>query len=163
MSETSKNSAVCPGSFDPVTRGHQYIFDVAAARFSELVVTVMVNPNKKGLFTIDERVAQLTAVTAHLPNVRIATWEGLLVDFARHEGIGTIIKGLRNSVDFEYEIPMAQMNRDLTGVETFFMLTEPTLAHVSSSLIKEVAKLGGDITDFVAPEIKTALLNKLAE
>lgn len=156
------SGAVCPGSFDPVTSGHLFVFERAAARFDELVITVMVNPKKSGLFTIAERIALLKETTSHLPNVRVDSWQGLLVDYVRSQGMDTIVKGLRGAVDFEYELPMAQMNRDLTGAETIFMLTDPRLAHVSSSLVKEVATLGGPVTEFLPPVVHEQLLAKLA-
>ncbi|HEY9314008.1 pantetheine-phosphate adenylyltransferase [Williamsia sp.] len=156
------SGAVCPGSFDPVTSGHLYVFERAAARFDELIITVTINPNKQGMFTVDERLELLRKVTAHLPNVRIDSWQGLLVDYVRDQGVDTIVKGLRGSADFEYELPMAQMNRDLTGVETVFMLTDPRLAHVSSSLVKEVAKLGGPVGDFLPSVVHEQLLAKLS-
>ncbi|WP_020107258.1 pantetheine-phosphate adenylyltransferase [Nocardia sp. 348MFTsu5.1] len=156
------SGAVCPGSFDPVTSGHLYVFERAASRFDELVITVTINPNKQGMFTVDERLELLRKVTAHLPNVRIDSWQGLLVDYVRDQGFDTIVKGLRGSTDFEYELPMAQMNRDLTGVETIFMLTDPRLAHVSSSLVKEVAKLGGPVGDFLPSVVHEQLLAKLS-
>lgn len=145
-----------------MTSGHLYVFERAAARFDELVITVMVNPKKGGLFTTDERLDLLRRTTAHLPNVRVDSWQGLLVDYVRAQGLATIVKGLRGAVDFEYEMPMAQMNRDLTGVETIFMLTDPKLAHVSSSLVKEVAKLGGPVADFLPPLVHEQLLAKLS-
>jgi pantetheine-phosphate adenylyltransferase len=156
------SGAVCPGSFDPVTSGHLFVFERAAARFDEVVITVMVNPKKSGLFSIDERIELLRKTTAHLPNVRVDSWQGLLVDYVRGQGLDTIVKGLRGGVDFEYELPMAQMNRDLTGAETIFMLTDPRLAHVSSSLVKEVAALGGSVEQFLPPLVHEQLLAKLA-
>ena len=156
------SGAVCPGSFDPVTSGHLFVFERAAARFDELVITVMVNPKKSGLFTIAERIALLRETTSHLPNVRVDSWQGLLVDYVRSQGMDTIVKGLRGAVDFEYELPMAQMNRDLTGAETIFMLTDPRLAHVSSSLVKEVATLGGPVAEFLPPVVHEQLLAKLS-
>jgi pantetheine-phosphate adenylyltransferase len=156
------SGAVCPGSFDPVTSGHLFVFERAATRFDEVVITVMINPKKSGLFTIEERIALLRETTAHLPNVRVDSWQGLLVDYVRSQGLDTIVKGLRGAVDFEYELPMAQMNRDLTGAETIFMLTDPRLAHVSSSLVKEVAALGGPVAQFLPPVVHERLLDKLA-
>ena len=153
--------AVCPGSFDPLTRGHLFVIERCAERFSELVVTVTINPAKKGMFSIDERVALIEECTAHLPTVRVDRWEGLLVDHLRANDLGTIVKGLRSPVDFSYEVPMAQMNRDLTDVETFFMLTDPQWSHVSSSLVKEVARLGGDVAPFLPPPVYSALRAKL--
>ncbi|MYR05954.1 pantetheine-phosphate adenylyltransferase [Gordonia sp. SID5947] len=155
-------SAVFPGSFDPFTVGHRYIVERAAARFDSLVVTVVVNPNKQGMFGVDERIALIREDCADLPNVRVDRWTGLLVDYTRNEGIDTIVKGLRSGTDFDYEVPMAQMNRDLTDVETMFLLTDPRFAHVSSSLVKEVAKLGGDVVPFLSPKIHERLQARLA-
>jgi pantetheine-phosphate adenylyltransferase len=155
-------SAVFPGSFDPFTVGHRYIVERAAARFDSLVVTVVVNPNKHGLFGVDERIDLIREDCADLPNVRVDRWTGLLVDYLRAEGIDTIVKGLRSGTDFDYEVPMAQMNRDLTDVETMFLLTDPRYAHVSSSLVKEVAKLGGDVEPFLSSAIHERVRARLA-
>ncbi|WP_076480610.1 pantetheine-phosphate adenylyltransferase [Williamsia sterculiae] len=154
--------AVCPGSFDPVTSGHLYVFEQAAARFDELVITVVVNPAKRGMFSIAERMDLIGEVTGHLPTVRVDKWEGLLVDFCRDSGIETIVKGLRSGTDLDYEAPMAQMNRELAGVDTLFLLTDPRFAHVSSSLIKEIAKLHGDVEAFVPAPVFRALTARLA-
>ncbi|MFZ2238687.1 MAG: pantetheine-phosphate adenylyltransferase [Gordonia amarae] len=151
-------TAVCPGSFDPFTLGHRYVVERAAARFDEVVVTVVVNPNKSGMFSVDERIALIEEDCADLPNVRVDRWTGLLVDFLTANGYSTIVKGLRSAVDFDYEVPMAQMNRELSDVETVFLLTDPRYAHVSSSLVKEVAKLGGDVTAFLSPHIHERLM-----
>ncbi|GAB0108614.1 pantetheine-phosphate adenylyltransferase [Nocardia sp. JMUB6875] len=155
--------ALCPGSFDPVTNGHLDVFARAAAQFDEVVVTVVVNPNKQGMFTVDERMEMIREVTAHLPNVRVESWRGLLVDFAKQEGLTAIIKGLRDGNDFGYELQMAQMNRKLTGVDTFFIATNPLYGYVSSSLVKEVAALGGDIADLLPPVVHKRLLARIAE
>lgn len=146
-------SAVFPGSFDPFTVGHRYIVERAAPRFDEFVVTVVVNPNKHGLFGVEERIELIREACADLPNVRVDRWTGLLVDYLRDEGIDTMVKGLRSAIDFDYEVPMAQMNRELADVETMFLLTDPRFAHVSSSLVKEVAKLGGDVSPFLSEHI----------
>ncbi len=150
-------SAVIPGSFDPFTRGHRCVVERAAACFDQLVVTVVVNPNKRGLFSVPERLELIREDCADLPNVRVDQWTGLLVDYLRENAIHSIVKGLRSSVDFDYELPMAQMNRELADVETVFLLTDPRFAHVSSSLVKEVAKLGGDVTPFLSPHIHRRL------
>ncbi|GAB88620.1 pantetheine-phosphate adenylyltransferase [Gordonia rhizosphera] len=155
-------AAVFPGSFDPFTVGHRYIVERAAARFDTLVVTVVVNPNKTGLFGVDERIALIREDCADLPNVRVDRWTGLLVDHLRDEGITTIVKGLRSGTDFDYEVPMAHMNRELADVETMFLLTDPRYSHVSSSLVKEVAKLGGDVTPFLSTHIHERLQARLA-
>ncbi|HNP58740.1 pantetheine-phosphate adenylyltransferase [Gordonia sp. UBA7599] len=153
--------ALCPGSFDPFTLGHRFIVERAAARFEEVIVTVVVNPNKQGMFSVDERLDLIAATCADLPNVRVDRWRGLLVDYMRNEGVTTMIKGLRSSTDFEYEVPMAQMNRELADVETLFMWTDPRYAHVSSSLVKEVAKLGGDVEPFLPPLVYRAVMAKV--
>ncbi|MGC0363431.1 pantetheine-phosphate adenylyltransferase [Rhodococcus sp. 27YEA15] len=155
--------AVCPGSFDPVTNGHLDVFARVAAQFDEVVVTVMINKNKRGMFTVDERIEMLEDATSHLPNVRVSSWQGLLVDYAKQEGLGAIVKGLRGAADFDYELQMAQMNRKLTGVDTLFMATNPTYGYLSSSLIKEVATYGGDVSDMVPANVHTRLLARLAE
>ncbi|MEV6768046.1 pantetheine-phosphate adenylyltransferase [Nocardia sp. NPDC051030] len=155
--------ALCPGSFDPVTLGHVDVIARAAAQFDEVVVTVSVNPNKQGMFSVEERMEMIREVTSHLPNVRVDSWRGLTVDFAKQEGITAIVKGLRDATDFGYELQMAQMNRKLTGVDTFFIATNPLYGFVSSSLVKEVASYGGDITDLLPPAVHKRLLARIAE
>ncbi|WP_433630746.1 pantetheine-phosphate adenylyltransferase [Nocardia sp. CA-120079] len=155
--------ALCPGSFDPVTNGHIDVFARAAAQFDEVVVTVMVNPKKQGMFSVEERMQMLREATAHLPNVRVESWQGLTVDFAKQEGISAIVKGLRDATDFGYELQMAQMNKKLSGVDTFFIATNPTFSFLSSSLVKEVATYGGDVTDMLPPAVHKRLLDRLAE
>ncbi|MEV0076870.1 pantetheine-phosphate adenylyltransferase [Nocardia neocaledoniensis] len=156
-------AALCPGSFDPVTNGHLDVFTRAAAQFDEVIITVMVNPKKQGMFTVDERMDLLREAVAHLPNVRVASWQGLLVDFAKQEGVGAIVKGLRDAGDFGYELQMAQMNHKLAGVDTFFIATNPSLSFLSSSLVKEVAAYGGDVSDMLPPAVHKRLLDRLAE
>ncbi|MFE6920714.1 pantetheine-phosphate adenylyltransferase [Nocardia sp. NPDC057663] len=156
-------AALCPGSFDPVTNGHLDVFTRAAAQFDEVIITVMVNPKKQGMFTVDERMELLREAVAHLPNVRVASWQGLLVDFAKQEGVGAIVKGLRDAGDFGYELQMAQMNHKLAGVDTFFIATNPSLSFLSSSLVKEVAAYGGDVSDMLPPAVHKRLLDRLAE
>ncbi|MFX0576844.1 pantetheine-phosphate adenylyltransferase [Nocardia nepalensis] len=155
--------ALCPGSFDPVTNGHIDVFARAAAQFDEVVVTVSVNPKKQGMFSVEERMEMLREATAHLPNVRVESWQGLLVDFAKREGISAIVKGLRDATDFGYELQMAQMNKKLSGVDTFFIATNPVFSYLSSSLVKEVAAYGGDVTDMLPPAVHKRLLARLAE
>jgi len=155
--------ALCPGSFDPVTNGHIDVFARAAAQFDEVVVTVSINPKKQGMFSVEERMEMLREATAHLPNVRVESWQGLLVDFAKQEGISAIIKGLRDATDFGYELQMAQMNKKLSGVDTFFIATNPAFSYLSSSLVKEVAAYGGDVTDMLPPAVHKRLLDRLAE
>ncbi|MGV9826575.1 MULTISPECIES: pantetheine-phosphate adenylyltransferase [unclassified Gordonia (in: high G+C Gram-positive bacteria)] len=154
-------TAAIPGSFDPFTRGHRYVVERAAGCFDDVVITVVVNPNKRGLFGVDERIALIEQDCADLPNVRVDRWTGLLVDYLTHENIHVLVKGLRSAIDFDYETPMAQMNRELADVETVFLLTDPRFAHVSSSLVKEVAKLGGDASPYLSPHIHERLLANL--
>ncbi|MCM6773809.1 pantetheine-phosphate adenylyltransferase [Nocardia sp. CDC159] len=155
--------ALCPGSFDPVTNGHMDVIRRAATQFDELVVTVMINKSKQGMFTVDERIEMLREATADLPTVRVESWHGLLVDFAREQGISAIVKGLRDATDFGYELQMAQMNKKLSGVDTFFLATNPAYSFLSSSLVKEVATFGGDVTDMLPPAVHKRLLARLAE
>ncbi len=155
--------AVCPGSFDPVTLGHVDVVRRAAAMFDEVVVAVAVNPNKQGMFTVDERRELIAGAFGDLPNVSTAAFTGLLVDWCREQGVGVIAKGLRSDTDYAYELPMAQMNRHLTGVDTVFLTADPAHTFVSSSLVKEVARGGGDVSAFLPPAVLEALLGRLAE
>ncbi|MGC7097452.1 pantetheine-phosphate adenylyltransferase [Amycolatopsis lurida] len=155
--------AVCPGSYDPVTLGHIDVFERAAKLFDEVVVTVMVNPKKHGLFAIEERMDLITASVTGMPNVRVDSWQGLLVDYCRENDIVAITKGLRAVSDFDYELQMAQMNHRLTGVETLFMPTNPEYSFLSSSLVKEVATYGGDVSHLLPDVVHTKLLERLAE
>ena len=151
---------VCPGSFDPVTNGHLDIFERASRLFDEVVVAVLVNENKQGLFSIEERLALLDEATAHLPNVSTASFKGLLVHFCEDRGIDAIVKGLRAVTDFDYELQMAQMNGSLTDVDTVFIPTSPSWSYLASSLVKEVAKHGGDVSGLVPPEVLKQLTAK---
>ncbi|HEU4362137.1 MAG TPA: pantetheine-phosphate adenylyltransferase [Mycobacterium sp.] len=155
------SGAVCPGSFDPVTLGHVDILERAAAQFDEVVAAVLVNPAKQGMFSLDERLAMLTESTAHLPNVRVESGQGLVVDFVRARGLTAIIKGLRTGTDFEYELQMAQMNKYIAGVDTFFVATTPQYSFVSSSLAKEVASMGGDVSGLLPELVNRRLAEKL--
>ena len=126
------SGAVCPGSFDPVTLGHIDIFERAAAQFDEVVVAVVVNPNKESMFSLDERIAMIVESTSHLANLRVESGEGgLVVDFVKSRGLTAIVKGLRTGTDFEYELQMAQMNKHIAGVDTFFVATTPRYSFVS--------------------------------
>jgi pantetheine-phosphate adenylyltransferase len=145
--------AVCPGSYDPATNGHLDIIERASFLFDEVVVAVGVNKSKKGLFEVEERMEMLRLITAKLPNVRVDSWQGLLVDYCRENDISAVAKGLRSVSDFDYELQMAQMNRELTGLETLLMANNPAYGFVSSSLVKEVAALGGDIESLVPPVV----------
>jgi pantetheine-phosphate adenylyltransferase len=151
------SGAVCPGSFDPVTLGHIDIFERAAAQFDEVVVAVMLNPNKQGMFTLDERIAMITESTTHLPNLRVESGEGLVVDLVKSHGLTAIVKGLRTGTDFEYELQMAQMNKHIAGVDTFFVATTPQYSFVSSSLAKEVATFGGDVSALLPEPVNRRL------
>jgi len=153
---------VCPGSYDPVTMGHVDVISRAAMLYDEVVVAVLHNPAKRGTFGIEERIKLLDAALIAMPNVRIEAFaERLLVGICREAGAQAIVKGLRGGTDFAYELPMAQMNRHLSGVETVFLPGDPKFGHVSSSLIKEVAAFGGDITGLVPEEVREALLARL--
>ncbi|GGD17493.1 pantetheine-phosphate adenylyltransferase [Nocardioides daphniae] len=155
--------AVCPGSFDPVHNGHLDIVRRASGLFDEVVVAVGVNASKSRLFDAEERMEMLREVVAPFGNVRVACFTGLLTDFCRDNDVRAIVKGLRAAGDFEYELPMAQMNAHLTDVETVFVATDPTYAFVSSSLVKEVAGLGGDVAAFLPPVVLERLTARLAE
>ena len=155
--------AVCPGSFDPVTNGHLDIIRRAAAIFDELVVATGTNPSKSRLFEPEARLEMLREVCAEVPNVTVMGFTGLIVDFCREIGAGAIVKGLRGGNDYEYELPMAQMNSHLTGVETVFVPTNAALGYVSSSLVKEVAGLGGDVSALVPSVVHARLVARLAE
>ncbi|MGH3563144.1 MAG: pantetheine-phosphate adenylyltransferase [Mycobacterium sp.] len=155
------SGAVCPGSFDPVTLGHVDILERAAAQFDEVVAAVLFNPAKKGMFSLEERIALLEESIAHLPNLRVESGEGLVVDFALARGLTAIVKGLRTGTDFEYELQMAQMNKHIAGVDTFFVATTPRYSFVSSSLAKEVASMGGDVSDLLPEPVNRRLAEKL--
>ena len=153
--------AVCPGSFDPVTNGHLDIIGRTAKLYDEVIVAVLINTSKKGLFSHEERVEMLREVTKAYTNVRIAEFHGLLVDFCRAQGAAVVVKGLRAVSDFDYELQMAQMNLGLADVETLFMATNPLYSFLSSSLIKDVAKWGGDVTPHVPEVVARRLVERL--
>jgi pantetheine-phosphate adenylyltransferase len=153
--------AVCPGSFDPVTNGHLDIIGRASRLFDEVIVGVLINQSKTGLFTVEERIAMLREVTAGYGNVRVESFLGLLVDFCRAQQAAVIVKGLRAVSDFDYELKMAQMNIGLAGVETLFMPTNPLYSFLSSSLVKEVAKWGGDVSAHVPDLVGQRLAARL--
>jgi pantetheine-phosphate adenylyltransferase len=153
--------AACPGSFDPVTNGHLDIIGRAARLYDEVVVAVLVNPSKPGLFTIEERIAMLGEATVEYPNVHVRSFQGLLVDFCKANDIAVVVKGLRAVSDFDYELQMAQMNLGLAGVETLFMPTNPLYSFLSSSLIKDVAKWGGDVSALVPDGVSRKLYERL--
>lgn len=155
--------AICPGSFDPVTNGHLDVFTRAARIAEEVTVAVLVNPNKAGMFDVEERMEILREVTADLPNVRIDSFHGLLVDYCKEHGIEAIVKGLRAVSDFDYELQMAQMNHRLAEIETLFVSTNPQYSYLSSSLIKEVVKHGGDVSGLVPEAVLDRFPGKLSD
>ena len=153
---------VCPGSYDPVTNGHVDVVTRASRLFDEVVIAILHNPSKQGTFSVAERIELLEQSLGHLPNVRIGSWaETLVVDVCREVGAATMVKGLRGGTDFAYELPMAHMNRHLTGVETLFIAADPALQHVSSSLIKEVVRYGGDVSGLVPDAVLSGLRERL--
>ena len=153
--------AVCPGSFDPVTLGHVDVVRRAAALFDEVVVAVAVNPAKQGLFTVEERRGLLSGAFSDLPGVRVDAFSGLVVDYCRAQGAAVLVKGLRSEADYAFELPMAQMNRHQSGVDTVFLTTDARYGYVSSSLVKEVARGGGDVSAFLTPAVHAALAARL--
>ncbi len=156
-------NAIYPGSFDPVTRGHLDIIERASALVGELTVAVLKNNAKSPLFSVEERVNMLKDVTRHIPNVRVESFDGLSVEFARQCGAAFIVRGLRAVTDFEYELQMAQTNRSLQpGIDTLFFATELKYAYISSTIVKEVASYGGDISGFVLPQIAEQVHAKMA-
>ena len=154
--------AVCPGSFDPITLGHVDIINRAAAMFDQVTVLVTANPDKpSGLFSVEERVDFIRdTFDSH---IKVDWWSGLLVDYTTEHGIDTLVKGLRSSLDYEYELPMAQMNRRLSGIDTIFLLTDEKYGYISSSLCKQVAKLGGDVTGMFPEHVGRAVVEKYAQ
>jgi pantetheine-phosphate adenylyltransferase len=154
---------VCPGSFDPVTNGHLDIITRAAGLADEVIVAVLRNPNKIPMFTVDERVEMLLEATKALDNVGVAKFEGLIVDFCKANDIAAIVKGLRAVSDFDYELQMAQMNYSQAGVETLFLTTNPLYAFLSSSLVKDFAKYGGDVASLVPGSVLDRLKIRSAE
>lgn len=154
--------AVCPGSFDPITLGHVDIINRAAAMFDEVTVLVTANPDKpSGLFSVEERVDFIRETFDS--HIKVDWWSGLLVDYTAEHGIDTLVKGLRSSLDYEYELPMAQMNRRLSGIDTIFLLTDEKYGYISSSLCKQVAKFGGDVTGMFPEHVGRAVVEKYAQ
>ena len=155
---------MCPGSYDPVTLGHFDVIRRAAALYDEVVVAVLHNPAKQGTFSPDERRDLILDGCADLDNIRVELFaDKLLVDVGREVEATAIVKGLRGGTDFAYELPMALMNRHLTGIETVFLPGDPSLEHISSSLVKEVARYGGDVSGLVSDRVRDALLTRLRE
>jgi pantetheine-phosphate adenylyltransferase len=155
--------AVCPGSFDPVTLGHLDIVGRASAVYDEVTVAVLINKTKSSLYTVEERMQLLGEVTKDYGNVVVDAFHGLLVDYCRAKDIPVIVKGLRAVSDFDYELQMAQMNLSLAGVETLFMTTNPLYSFLSSSLVKEVATYGGDVSGLVPAVVHQSLLQRLPQ
>jgi pantetheine-phosphate adenylyltransferase len=154
---------VCPGSFDPVTNGHLDIISRMTGLFDEVIVAVGKNAGKNGLFSYSERMEMIREVTGHLPNVSVEAFEGLLVEFCAQRGIKAIVKGLRAVGDFDYELQMSQMNRRLADIDTLFVATNPLYSFLSSSLIKEVCSLGGDVSGLLPDPVLAKLTERLRE
>jgi pantetheine-phosphate adenylyltransferase len=153
---------VCPGSFDPITFGHLDIIERASSIFDEVVIAVMVNQTKKTLFTVEERMEMTKEVTSKYPNVKVDSWSGLLVDYCKKNDISIIVKGLRAVTDFDYELQMSQINLQLQGVETLFLSTAPAHSFLSSSLVKEIASYGGDVSSYIPAPLLARLKDRLA-
>lgn len=149
--------AVCPGSFDPITYGHLDIIERASKQFDEVIVAVFVNRKKDGLFSVEERLELISANISQFKNVKVDSGSGLLVDYCKSKNIDVIVKGLRAVTDFDYELQMAQVHNQASGVETMFMATSPTHSFLSSSIVKELSYYGGDVSSMVPPNINAAL------
>jgi pantetheine-phosphate adenylyltransferase len=149
--------AVCPGSFDPITFGHLDIIERASNQFDELIVAVFVNRKKSGLFTIEERMEMIRENVSKFKNVRVDSGDGLLVEYCKKNSVQAIVKGLRAVTDFDYELQMAQVHTQASGVETMFMATSPTHSFLSSSIVKELAFFGGDVSSMVPANVNQAL------
>ena len=156
------SKVVCPGSFDPITFGHLDIIERASKLFDEVVIAVLVNKTKTTLFSVDERIDMIKEVTKKFKNVSVDSWSGLLVEYCANNNISMIVKGLRAVSDFDYELQMSQINLQLKGIETIFMSTSPVHSFLSSSLVKEIANYGGDVSNYVPAEILSRLKTRLA-
>lgn len=154
--------AVCPGSFDPITFGHLDIIERASQQFDEVIVAVLANRTKASLFTVEERMDMARKTTAQWSNVRVDSWHGLLVDYCKDNKVQSIVKGLRAVSDFDYELQMAQINLQHSGVETMFMATAPAHSFLSSSIVKELAHYGGDVSTMVPDVVNDALKARVA-
>ena len=156
------SKVVCPGSFDPITFGHLDIIERASKIFDEVVIAVLVNKTKSTLFSVDERIEMIKEVTKKFKNVSVDSWSGLLVEYCANNNISMIVKGLRAVSDFDYELQMSQINLQLKGIETIFMSTSPVHSFLSSSLVKEIANYGGDVSNYVPAEILSRLKTRVA-
>ncbi|EKT4487973.1 pantetheine-phosphate adenylyltransferase [Shewanella algae] len=162
MITTQHTKAIYPGTFDPVTNGHTDLIQRAAALFSHLVIGVAASPSKQPCFTLEERVAMLNKVTSHLDNVEVVGFTGLLVDFAKEQSANVLVRGLRAVSDFEYEFQLANMNRRLhPELESVFLTPAEENSFISSTLVKEVALHGGDVSQFVHPDVAKALVTRI--
>ncbi|TGN38751.1 pantetheine-phosphate adenylyltransferase [Marinobacter confluentis] len=154
---------IYPGTFDPITNGHTDLIERAGRLFDEVVVAIAYNPKKSPLLTLDERCELVAAATAHLPNVTVTGFSNLLAEFVKQQGASVILRGLRAVSDFEYEFQLADMNRRLAPeVESVFLTPANHLSYISSTLIREIASLGGDVSEFVDPVVEKALKRKFA-
>lgn len=154
--------AIYPGSFDPITNGHLDVLQRAAGLFDELIVAVAQDNAKQSLFTLEERVELLVGATEHIPNLKVMPFQGLLVDFAKQQSAVALVRGLRAVSDFEFEFQLALMNRKLEpNLETMFLMPREELTYISSRLVKEIARLGGNVNQFVPPHVVVALKSKL--
>ena len=157
-------SAMYPGTFDPITLGHEDLVRRATRLFDKVVVAIAANPSKEPMFTLDERVDLAQTVLAGLDNVEVMGYSGLTVDFAKDHGLQAIIRGLRAISDFEYEFQLANMNRHLTDeVESIFLTPTETYTYISSSLVREICSMGGNISEFVSPAVKAALMERCGQ
>ena len=149
-----KSVGVFPGSFDPFTKGHEDIVRRILPLYDEVVVAIGINTNKKSMFTLESRLNHIRSIFEEEPKVVIETYEGLTTDFCEQKGAGSLIRGIRNSIDSEYEKSIAQMNKDLSGIETVFLMTAPEFSAINSSIVREIKKNNGDVSAFVTnPEL----------
>lgn len=155
-------SAVCPGSFDPITFGHLDIIERASRHFDQVIVAVLENRTKASLFSVEDRMEMIRENTKKFSNVVVDSWYGLLAEYCRAQGVDAIVKGLRAVTDFDYEMQMAQVNLQAAQVETMFMATAPTHSFLSSSLVKELAHYGGDVSSMVPVNVNEALRARLS-
>ena len=157
-------SAMYPGTFDPITLGHEDLVRRACRLFDKVVIAIAANPGKEPMFSLEERVALAEEVLKDFDNVEITGYEGLTVDFAKANNLQVIVRGLRAISDFEYEFQLANMNRHLTDeVETAFLTPTEKYTYISSTLVREIASMGGDISEFVSPQVKDAMLVRLSD